>query len=132
MKHENREWVIDVAHNNQACVNLVESVKKLPATVNNLGIFGLQKTKHLQNFFSPLVSLVDLWFLPKLDDESFWPVSEIKDSLKRLGVSHTSIFVFNSISDALDAINLRNNEERVLVAGSFIVVKRVLEEIEAR
>ncbi len=132
LKHKNREWVIDVAHNNQACVNLVESVKKLPATVNNLGIFGLQKTKHLQNFFSPLVSLVDLWFLPKLHDEAFWTVSEIKDSLKRLGVSHTSIFVFNSISDALDAINLRNNEERVVVAGSFIVVKRVLEEIEAR
>ena len=132
LRHNNREWVIDVAHNNQACVNLVESVKKLPATGNNLGLFGLQKTKHLQKFFSPLVSLVDLWFLPNFDEETFWPVSEIKEVLKRLGVSPTNIFAFNSTSDALDAIKLRRDEERVLVAGSFIVVKNVLEEIEAR
>ena len=132
MRHKNREWVIDVAHNHQACINLVDSVKRLPSATANLGIFGLQKTKQLQNFFSPLVSLVDLWFLPIFDEESFWPVSEIKDLLKRLGVSQTSIFVFNSTSDALDAIDLRSNEERVIVAGSFIVVKKVLEEIEAR
>lgn len=132
LRHKNREWVIDVAHNNQACVNLVKSVKKLPAATNNLGIFGLQRTKHLQKFFHPLVSLVDLWFLPNFNEANFWPVSEIEEQLKKLGVSQRNIFVFNSVSDALDAINLRDCEERALVAGSFIVVKRVLEEIEAR
>lgn len=131
-KCKNKEWVIDVAHNNQACVNLVKSVKKLPAVINNLGVFGLQKTKRLQDFFEPLIGLVDLWFLPDFNEANFWSVSEIEDLLKRLGVRHTNIFVFKSTSDAVDAINLRNDEERVLVAGSFIVVKSVLEEIEAK
>ena len=75
---------------------------------------------------------MDLWFLPNFEEETFWSVSEIKEVLKRLGVSPTNIFAFNSISEALDAIKLRGHEERVLVAGSFIVVKNVLEEIEAR
>ncbi len=129
---KNKEWVIDVAHNNQACVNLVKSVKKLPLAINNLGVFGLQKTKHLQDFFEPLIGLVDLWFLPDFNEANFWSVSEIEALLKKLGVSHTDIFIFKSTSDAVDAINLRINEERVLVAGSFVVVKNVLENIEAK
>ena len=131
-KRKNKEWVIDVAHNNQASVNLVKSAKKFPAAVNNLGVFGLQKTKRLQDFFEPLIGLVDLWFLPDFNEANFWSANEIEALLKKLGVSRRNIFVFKSTSDAVGAINLRSNEDRVLVAGSFVVVKNVLEEIEAK
>ena len=131
-KCKNKEWVIDVAHNNQASINLVKSAKKFPAAVNNLGVFGLQKTKRLQDFFEPLIGLVDLWFLPDFNEANFWSANEIEALLKKLGVSRRNIFVFKSTSDAVGAINLRSNEDRVLVAGSFVVVKNVLEEIEAK
>ena len=124
--------MIDVAHNNQASLSLVKSAKKLPAAVNNLGVFGLQKTKRLQDFFEPLIGLVDLWFLPDLNEANFWSANEIEALLKKLGVRRKNIFVFKSTSDAMDAINLRSDEDRVLVAGSFVVVKNVLEEIEAK
>ena len=131
-KCKNKEWVIDVAHNNQASLSLVKSAKKLPAAVNNLGVFGLQKTKRLHDFFEPLIGLVDLWFLPDLNEANFWSANEIEALLKKLGVRRKNIFVFKSTSDAMDAINLRSDEDRVLVAGSFVVVKNVLEEIEAK
>ena len=131
-KCKNKEWVIDVAHNNQASINLVKSAKKFPAAVNNLGVFGLQKTKRLQDFFEPLIGLVDLWFLPDFNEANFWSANEIEALLKKLGVRRKNIFVFKSTSDAIGAINLRSNEDRVLVAGSFVVVKNVLEEIEAK
>ena len=67
-----------------------------------------------------------------LNEANFWSANEIEALLKKLGVRRKNIFVFKSTSDAMDAINLRSDEDRVLVAGSFVVVKNVLEEIEAK
>ena len=73
-----------------------------------------------------------MWFLPDFNEANFWSANEIEALLKKLGVSRRNIFVFKSTSDAVGAINLRSNEDRVLVAGSFVIVKNVLEEIEAK
>lgn len=126
----NKEWIIDVAHNCQASKSLVSSMKKLPKIESNLGVFALQKTKNLQRYFQPLVALVDFWFLPDLNERIFWKTQEIQSFLEYLGVDETHIFNFNSVSDALDEINTRRANERILVAGSFVIVQQVLEKID--
>ena len=42
-KYNNKEWIIDVAHNREAATNLADCVNTLPKYETTLGIFGLQK-----------------------------------------------------------------------------------------
>ena len=106
---------------------------KSPAPCNDRGVPSPQipcRTKNLQRYFQPLVALVDFWFLPDLNERIFWKTQEIQSFLEYLGVDETHIFNFNSVSDALDEINTRRANERILVAGSFVIVQQVLEKID--
>ena len=95
-----------------------------------MGIFGLQKTKNLPDFFEAFVEQIDLWFLPTFKEEIFWRTSDIKCFLENSGVEESHIFSFNSMGDAVNEIKSRLSCDRILVAGSFVIVQQVLENID--
>ena len=129
-KYNNKEWIIDVAHNREAATNLADCVNTLPKYETTLGIFGLQKTKNLPDFFEAFVEQIDLWFLPSFNQETFWRTSDIKCFLENSGVEESHIFSFDSMGDAVNEIKSRLSCDRILVAGSFVLVQQVLENID--
>lgn len=112
------KYLIDVAHNNNASLNLKDFIIKNKLSRNKIfAIFHCSKDKDILKIAEPLDDLVSFWSIPIINNKRLYPEKFIaKTLLKKLGAE---VKVSNSISDSINYLNKEDSESLILIFGSF-------------
>jgi len=116
----NRQWIIDVAHNPQAAGILRQRLLALddrrPMTV----VIGLLADKQVADFVLQLADLADRWFVCSVDDVRGRDATELAMIISEAG--GRNVTVAGTPEQAFVAANAASRPgERMLVTGSFRV-----------
>jgi len=122
--------IIDVAHNPQACTWLAEQVRQRAASKRVLAVCGMLSNKALAASFAPMVSVIDTWFLGECDTPRKATIAQMQAALQTASVK--TCYTFTSIAAALASARREANEEDlILIFGSFYTVGAALQEMDA-
>lgn len=115
---ETPEIWLDAAHNPAAAIWLSEALQALPARPTT-AVCAIMADKDIKGVVSPMISLIDHWFLWSLDVERALPAQQLELVLRSLGVARERITLMQTGTDhpALDA------DHRYLVFGSFYTLE---------
>ena len=119
--------ILDVAHNVEAAMMLVDSLKKTPCKGKTFVVFSSLRDKDTSGMVSVLKPMFDHWYVAPLSVERAQPLEALE------GYCHEGPTNFyNNISEAYRAAMIAASpEDRVVVCGSFYVLADVLHEIQA-
>lgn len=120
-----KQWLVDVAHNPDSANILAKYIKKLHTFKKVHALIGMLKDKDQIATVTPLLSLIDHWWVAGLPGERGCSGQVLADKLRSLSVKN--IEVFSDLGSAHDALSeqLRENE-LVLVFGSFLTVGGIM------
>lgn len=113
-----RQWIIDVAHNPQAAELLRHRLFDLddprPMTV----VIGLLEDKNAEGFVAPLIDLADRWLVCSVAAARGLDAAELAATIERVG--GRDVTVVGPVEQFFDAaLEASEPGERVLVTGSF-------------
>ena len=115
--------ILDVAHNPHAAAYLADRLSRLPRQKNTkvYAVVAMLADKDIKSTLSYLAPQVDKWYLASL--------SEIRGAdAARLAQYVDSSYQFDTVKDAwLQAMNEANEQDIVVVCGSFHTVAEVME-----
>jgi dihydrofolate synthase / folylpolyglutamate synthase len=115
------EWVFDVAHNPAATALFLSSLRHLPAADRTLAVFAAMHDKDLTGVLSPLVGLVDHWFVTQANADRGATARILNELLERL--SAPAVSAEPDVAAACVAARAAaHGGDRVLVFGSFHTV----------
>ena len=115
------EWVFDVAHNPAATAVFLSSLARLPAANRTLAVFAAMHDKDLTGVLSPLVDLVDHWFVTQANADRGATAHALSKLLERL--SARAVTAERDVATACAAARAAARAgDRVLVFGSFHTV----------
>ena len=115
------EWVFDVAHNPAATALFLSSLRHLPAADRTLAVFAAMHDKDLTGVLSPLVGLVDHWFVTQANADRGATARILSELLERLGAPAVSAEP-DVAAACVAARAAAHGGDRVLVFGSFHTV----------
>ncbi len=118
--------ILDVAHNQQAAINLAFQLDSLPCKGKRYAICGMMVDKSITEFLFALDDAIDEWIFVDLPIDRAISAFELNkialDAVTNI-VSKTS----QNICKSFDALKLNmNNEDQLIVLGSFITVAEIL------
>ncbi len=117
------EVLADVAHNKQAVENLAGWLKKNPVQGHTRAVFSVLKDKEVGDWLGLLDEVIDHWFTFELPGER---AMEMPDLLEALTEQVALITRCESGQAAYQmALTASNNDDRILVFGSFHVLDEV-------
>jgi len=120
----NPEIIVDVSHNEQAAKSLLKWLSHHPVKGKTIAVFSVLADKNPKNWVHLFKDTIDMWFISQTISERAMPKQEL---LKTLSESAQLICSFNTISDAFtQAVNVVDNDDRVLVFGSFYTVSEAM------
>jgi dihydrofolate synthase / folylpolyglutamate synthase len=115
------EWIFDVAHNPAATAVFLHSLERLPTVGRTLAVFAAMHDKDLSGVISPLVNLVDRWYVTQASADRGATAHALSALLGRLGAP--SVTAEPDVASACAAARAAaNGGDRVLVFGSFHTV----------
>ena len=121
-----RNWLLDVAHNEAAARVLGDYLSDLGTSGRTVAIIGMLQDKDLTGIVSPLLEHVDDWLAVTADAARARPAGELAAGIANL--SDKPCLVAQSLPDAMQQARSRTNaEDLTLVTGSFYVVGPALE-----
>ena len=117
--------VIDVAHNQEASINLALNFNNKKLTGKTIAVFSIMADKDIQAVVEPFMDIVDEWYITKIQSERSASVEQIeKDLLAKK--NRINIHKFDSISLAYqEALNKSQVDDNILMFGSFFVNSEV-------
>ena len=119
----NRQWLLDVAHNPQAAERLAGQLQRDFSNTRIIAVFAAMSDKDLTGIIQPLQDCISLWVLPNLDLER----AANPQSLAALLYNNETV---PSVAQALErARELATEDDLILVFGSFFLVGPVLEQL---
>lgn len=121
------ETILDVAHNPQGAQWLKEKLE----TQNNIAVWSSFKDKDLKGIIASIQEVVATWVIAPLDNERAASLDLLKQSLEEQGIDCARIFCESSLALAYKkAYSLANEQDKILVFGSFATVNEVLCSLE--
>ena len=115
------EWIFDVAHNPAATAVFLNSLEQLPTSGRTLAVFAAMHDKDLSGVISPLVKLVDRWYVTQASADRGAMPHALSELLGRLGAP--SVTAEPDVASACAAARATaKSGDRVLVFGSFHTV----------
>ena len=132
--HNNCEFYFDVTHNPQGAAILHDLLKPYRANGQKvIAVLGMLKDKDAANLASALKNDVDSWVLATLEGDRGQTASELKERiLPFLNEQHT-VFMEDSVANACQkALSMQQNDDIILVFGSFHTVSEGLDWITQR
>jgi dihydrofolate synthase/folylpolyglutamate synthase len=115
------EWIFDVAHNPAATAIFLSSLSRLPKAGRTLAVFAAMHDKDLSGVLSPLVELVDQWYVTQASADRGATARALSELLERLGAP--SVSGEPDVAAACAAARAAaSSGDRVLVFGSFHTV----------
>ncbi len=122
-----KEVIFDVAHNEEAAsllaINLAKEKEKFQGRI--LAVVSMLKDKDITASLTPLVKVVDRWYLGLLSDERAVTVAQLSQALRKAGGANFTLLptVAASFSQAIAECQ---EKDRIAVFGSFHTVAEVL------
>ena len=116
------EQVLDVSHNAQAVLALVDALRHRPLSGATHAVIGLMGDKDVDAFIDTLSAQVDHWYPVGLDSDRALSTQQLAEHLAQRQVSG-SVTLCPSVAEAQTALAGRvQGGDRVLVCGSFYTV----------
>jgi dihydrofolate synthase / folylpolyglutamate synthase len=124
------QLMVDVGHNQDAARVLAQSLTQLRSTHGKvIVLLGMLKDKQPELFVEALRPTVDEWWLLSLDSDRGLQAVQLAE---RIGAQIVPKQCFEQVSDALDhALSSLNNQDIMLVTGSFVTVESILQALSA-
>ena len=124
LQSEPFELWIDVGHNVDAAAALKQTLSAMPSRGKKVVLLGMLEDKDARAFAEALADVVDEWWLLSVQDERGQSASALARKLpEKLPVSQQ----FDNIEAALQhAVSSLDNQDILLVTGSFITVEAVM------
>jgi dihydrofolate synthase / folylpolyglutamate synthase len=121
-----RQWLLDVAHNQGAAEALAKSLSADERRGKTVAIVAMLSDKDVGGFMSPLNDLVDYWVAVSADNRRTLDAGELGRQIANQ--SNKGCFVAESLEQAMQHARERSMaDDRILVTGSFYLVGPVLE-----
>ena len=119
--------VTDVAHNQEASINLALNFSEKKLAGKTIAVFSIMADKDIQAVVEPFMEIVDEWYITKIQSERSASVEQIeKDLLAKK--NEINIHKFDSISLAYkEALNKAQVDDNILMFGSFFVNSEVFQ-----
>ena len=126
IEKEGVEWLVDVAHNPAAAVQLAAMLAAPPVAGNTVAIVGMLDDKDVEGVAAPLDPQVDRWIAVTADSPRSIEAGELARRIAN--VSDRPCLIAASLEDALEAARRDVSVgDRILVTGSFYIVGPVLQ-----
>ena len=121
------DWLLDVAHNAAAAAQLASRLHGRPKRGRVHCLFGLLQRKDLDGVVTPLLPLVDRWYLLELADGEALATERVADYLRS---REARIAGIGSADELVPAVDGEAGAADCIVAfGSFRVVAKILHEL---
>ena len=119
--------ILDVAHNPQAFRVMSELLSKQSFNGKTHIILGMLDDKNAKACLTPLLALVDQWYLSDLQGSRGRSANNLKQLLNDSEIDGNQLQCYSSPLEAYKAACLSaSKEDRILVTGSFYTVAPVL------
>jgi dihydrofolate synthase/folylpolyglutamate synthase len=123
------EYVLDVAHNRQAVLQLAENLTRLPPVTRTRMVIGMLDDKNHDQFLEILSKYGDFWYVVNPGGDRGFPAGRLTDKLCRY-VDAACVKTFNDINMAFETLQRDAVAgERVIVTGSFLTVTAALKQL---
>lgn len=132
--HNNCEFYFDVTHNPQGAAILHDLLKPYRANGQKvIAVLGMLKDKDAANLASALKNDVDSWVLATLEGDRGQTASELKERIQTFLNEQHTVFMEDSVANACQkALSMQQNDDIILVFGSFHTVSEGLDWITQR
>lgn len=121
--------ILDVAHNPHAAATLAQNLGNMGFFRYTYAVFGSMQDKDIAGVVTPLKDIVDDWYVATLPSPRAEKSSELATILQQSGIVEPEhhIQCFEDPKQAYDAaLGRANEDDRILVFGSFLTVAAVL------
>ncbi|MFQ5642953.1 MAG: bifunctional tetrahydrofolate synthase/dihydrofolate synthase [Thiogranum sp.] len=116
------EQVLDVSHNAQAALALVDALRLVPPAGRTHAVLGMMRDKDADAFARVLDPQVDCWYPAGLGVERASPVGQLAAQLVTVA-GEERVRACGTVADAAALLeNIAQPGDRVLVCGSFYTV----------
>jgi dihydrofolate synthase/folylpolyglutamate synthase len=121
-----RNWLLDVAHNPAAALVLAETLGSDGFAGRTVAIIAMLDDKDVEDVVLLLESVVDRWIAVTADSSRAIPAAELGRVIAN--VSNKACLVAGSLGEALHfAREVTSADDRILITGSFYLVGPALE-----
>ncbi len=118
----NPQWVLDVAHNPQACTVLAENLALSKIPGRRIAVLGMLEDKNISASIKPLLELIDCWYLAGIDQPRGASEAMLQQRLLGLGCQK-QVVLFSSLADAIHTAGADAKQgDQIVVFGSFHTV----------
>lgn len=125
---DERNIILDVAHNPEAAAFLAMKIASIPYEGRTLAVLGMLKDKDILSTLRPMLHLIDTWYFGDLNVPRGAKAEHLKKYLRDL--SKQQCYTYKSISEAYNqAVANCTKKDRILVFGSFYTVAEILKEV---
>ena len=125
---DDRNWLLDVAHNPAAAEALAQMLRDRPSGGQTIGLTAMLDDKDVDGVISPLLDVVDRWIAVTADSPRAIPATELARRVTNL--SNRACLAAGSVDEAVSfARELSTADDRILVTGSFFIVGPVLDSL---
>jgi len=116
------EQVLDVSHNAQAALALMDALRNLPLAGNTHAVLGMMQDKDIESFVRALDPQVSRWYPVGLAAERASPVEQLTAKVESIA-GEARVNTCQSVADAVQLLKDKAEPgDRVLVCGSFYTV----------
>ncbi len=123
---DNRQVILDVAHNPHAAEHLVRQLGDVGNPVHC--VIGMLEDKDIPGTLAGLTGLVDHWYPGSLAVPRGQSADRLGQYIADLNVSDADIVLSDTVCEAFDrAITAAEKDDLILVVGSFFTVAEVIE-----
>ena len=120
------QWVLDVAHNQQAARTLRKRLELLGAAHGTTAVVSLLADKAVGNFIAELADQVDRWIVCAVDDPRASRVEDLASQVKKV-TGQTALIAAAPEESFAMAEQFSGAGGRILVCGSFRIVGPALQ-----
>lgn len=121
-----RKWLFDVAHNPAAAEALADTLGRAPIDGKTIAVVGMLDDKQVEGIVTALADVVDKWIAVSACSNRSYDAAELARRIAN--ASNRACLEATSIDNAIEeARRLSDDDDRILVTGSFYVVGPALE-----
>ncbi|GAA5098401.1 bifunctional tetrahydrofolate synthase/dihydrofolate synthase [Wohlfahrtiimonas larvae] len=132
--HNNSEFYFDVTHNPQGATILHNLLKPYRAKGQKvIAVLGMLKDKDAANLASVLNDDIQTWVLASLEGDRGQTAEQLKERIEPFLSHNHTVLTENLVADACQkALSIKQNDDIILVFGSFHTVSEGLDWINQR
>ncbi len=121
--------VFDVAHNEDAAINLCNFINSSKKSGKIFAVFSILDNKDLEKVILPFIDIVDEWYISELNDLRTQKIDFIESSLKK-HKNQIIVYKFNNILEAYkNTLKKSSLNDNIVVFGSFLTVSEIMEKV---